>query len=159
MKRKKKWFSPLFITFPTSISNFPPSLYNFPSFPLNFNPFFLFSLPLFSPIRQQKFPGQKSLGGTLPTCAPPVTPLQKGLWIPVVKAYTITRSCTKYHSEITGSYCKKKKKKKKKMALTVQIDHRYIEYSVYICQNKQYHFYDILECMSRETSFSTEDDN
>ena len=78
-KKKKERSSPLFRTFPTSISNFSPSLYYFPSFLLNFYPFPLFSLPLFSQfslspfflayfflIRQQKFPGQKSLGGTLP---------------------------------------------------------------------------------------------
>ena len=41
-------------------------------FLLPFPPLFPFFLASFFPIRQQKFPGQKSLGGTLPL---PVTPL------------------------------------------------------------------------------------
>ena len=75
-KKKKKRSSPLFMTFPTSISNFPPSFYNFPSFLLNFHPF---SLPSFFPMRQQKFPGQKTVGAICPPAPPPppppVTPL------------------------------------------------------------------------------------
>ena len=59
-------------------SNFPPSLafpctILFPFFSSQFSPIFPFFL-----IRQQKFPGQKSLGGTLPPpCPPPVTSLHK----------------------------------------------------------------------------------
>ena len=45
-----------------------------------FTTFPFFSLPPFFPIRKQTFPGQKSLGGTLPPLLPPpppVTPLCK----------------------------------------------------------------------------------
>ena len=63
-KKKKKRSSPLFITFPTSISNCPSSLLQFSFFSSQFSP--LFPLPFFFPIRKQKFPGQNSLGGTLP---------------------------------------------------------------------------------------------
>ena len=57
---------------PFQIFQFP--FYNFSSFLLNFHPFFL--APFF-PIRQQEFPGQKSLGALCPPapCPPPVTPL------------------------------------------------------------------------------------
>ena len=48
-----------------SIFNFPPFPFYFPSFLLKFPPFQFF-LPSFSPIGQEKFPGQKSLAGTLP---------------------------------------------------------------------------------------------
>ena len=63
------------MTFPTSIFNLPPSLFQFSFFSSQFSPFFHFFLASFFPIRQQKFPSQKSLGGTLPPCPPPVTPL------------------------------------------------------------------------------------
>ena len=53
-----------FVTFLPSIFNFPPSLLRFSFFSSPFPPF---SLPLFYPgIRQQKFPGDKCQGGTLP---------------------------------------------------------------------------------------------
>ena len=68
-KKKKKRSSPLFITFPTSISNFPPPLLQFSFFSSQFSPLFLAS---YFPIRQQKFPGQKSRGGGTLL---PVTPL------------------------------------------------------------------------------------
>ena len=83
-KKKKKSPHPLstLLTFPTSISNFPnfpSSLLQFSTFLLQFSffssqfyPFFHFSLPLFFPIRRQKFPGQKSREGHSaspgPTC-------------------------------------------------------------------------------------------
>ena len=72
-QKGKKKASTLFISFPTYHLLF----LNFPSFLLNFHPFSLFILASFFPIRQQRFPGQKSLGGTLPPPrpAPPVTPL------------------------------------------------------------------------------------
>ena len=54
--------SPHFATFPP-IFNFPPSLFRF-SFSI-FPFFFFFSFPLFSPIGQQKFPGEKSLAMAL----------------------------------------------------------------------------------------------
>ena len=63
---KKIRSSPLVITFPTSISNFPPSFLKFSFFSSPYSPLFPFFLASFFPIRQQKFPGQKSLGGTLP---------------------------------------------------------------------------------------------
>ena len=67
--KEKKKSSPLFITFSPSISNFPPSLLQFSFFPPQFSPLFPFFLASFYPIRHQKFPRQKSLGGTLPpTC-------------------------------------------------------------------------------------------
>ena len=73
-KAKKKKSSHLFYNF--SYFNFPPSLLQFSFFSSQFSPLFPFFLASFFPIRQQKFPGQKSLGGTLPPCPPPpVTPL------------------------------------------------------------------------------------
>ena len=75
-KKKKKKKGPhlfstsfyLFITFPSSIYNFPSSLIQFSFFSSQFLPLSHFSLPLFPffPICKQKFPCQKSLGGTLP---------------------------------------------------------------------------------------------
>ena len=65
-KKKKKGSSPLFITFPTSISYFPLSLLQFSFFSCQFSPLFPFFLASFFPIRQQKFPNQKSRGDTLP---------------------------------------------------------------------------------------------
>ena len=71
-KKKKKRSSPLFTTFPTSISNFPPSLlqfYNFPSY--------LFSIfthsPFFSPIHQSKNFPVRSLWRHSAPFPPPVT--------------------------------------------------------------------------------------
>ena len=65
-----KWF------FPVENSHFGRPKTNFRCFQFSFfssqfSPLFLFSLPPFPPICQQKFPGQKSLGGTLsPAPAP-----------------------------------------------------------------------------------------
>ena len=72
---EKKRSSPHFVTFPPSIFIFHLPFYNFSSLLLNFHPFSLFSLPLFFPVGQQKFSGQKSLGGTLPPAPLPVMPL------------------------------------------------------------------------------------
>ena len=65
-KKKKKRSSPLFLTF--SCFHF-----QFSTFSPQFSPLFPFFLASFFPIRQQKFPGQKSLGGH--SAPPPVTPL------------------------------------------------------------------------------------
>ena len=75
-KKKKKKSSPLFITFPTSISNFPPSLLQFYFFSSQFLPLFHFSLPLFSRYVSKNFP-VRSLGGghSAPHAPLPVTPL------------------------------------------------------------------------------------
>ena len=73
-KAKKLFWNSFLIPF--SIFHLP--LYILPSFLLHFPPFAFF-LADFFPIGQQKFPGQKSLGGTMPPCPsppPPVTPLQ-----------------------------------------------------------------------------------
>ena len=73
-KKKKKRSSPLFLTF--SCFHF-----QFSTFSSQFSPLFPFFLASFFPVRQQKFPGQKSLGGTLPPLPPPppppVTPLPR----------------------------------------------------------------------------------
>ena len=81
-EKQKKGSSPLFVTFPTSISNFPPSLLQFSFFSCQFSSLFHFFLASFFPIRQQKFPDQNSRGGgggggrTLPPLPPlPVMPL------------------------------------------------------------------------------------
>ena len=71
-KKKKKRSSPLFITFPTPISNFPSSLLQFSFFSPQFSPLFPFFLASFFPICKHKFPGQKFLGGTLPPCPLPM---------------------------------------------------------------------------------------
>ena len=76
MKNKKKsphLFLELFLL-PFPIFKFPLQFSFFSSQFLPLSPFFL---AYFFPIRQQKFPGQKSLGGTLPPAPPPppVTPL------------------------------------------------------------------------------------
>ena len=55
-KKKKKRSSPLFLTFSCFHSQFS-------TFSSQFSPLFPFFLASFFPIRQQKFPGQKSLGG------------------------------------------------------------------------------------------------
>ena len=68
-EKQKKKSPPLFITFPTSISNFPPSLLQFSFFSSQFShlfPLFPFSLASFFPIGQQKFPGHKSWGHSAP---------------------------------------------------------------------------------------------
>ena len=57
--KNKKKSSPHFITF--SCFHF-----KFSTFSSQFSPLLPFSLPFFPPIRRQKFPGQKSLGSTLP---------------------------------------------------------------------------------------------
>ena len=65
-KNQKKKSSPHSVTFPPSIlpfAIFRLPFFDFPSFLVHF-PFF--SLPLFFLLCQQKFPGQKSLGATLP---------------------------------------------------------------------------------------------
>ena len=62
--KKKTKSSPHFPTFPHSNFNFPPSLLQF-SFSSQFSPLFPFFLATFFPVGQQKFPGQKSLAGTL----------------------------------------------------------------------------------------------
>ena len=69
-QKKKKKSSPHFVIFPPSISIFHLPFFNLHSFCSIFS-FFLASL---FPVGQQKFPDQKSLGGTLPFC-PPVMPL------------------------------------------------------------------------------------
>ena len=61
-KKKKKRVLTSFYSF--SYFQFKFSTFPFTNFLLYFSIFTLF--PFFSPIRQQKFPGQKSLGGTLP---------------------------------------------------------------------------------------------
>ena len=74
--KKKKRSSPHFVTFPPYIFNFPPYCFNFPYF----SPFSLdFLAPLF-PVGQQKFQGQKSLGGTLPPAPPPACYATGGHW-------------------------------------------------------------------------------
>ena len=61
-----------FFLFPTPISNLPPYILQFSLFSSQFLPLFLFFLASFFPIRQQKFPGQKSRGvGTLLPLPPP----------------------------------------------------------------------------------------
>ena len=67
----KKRYSPHFVTFPPSIFYFPPSTFPFFLqfcffFFSQFSPFFIFSLPLFFPVGQQKCPRQKSLGALWP---------------------------------------------------------------------------------------------
>ena len=70
-------FSWFFSRVLTSFHNFSYFLVQFSTFPFTifllffsiFTPFPVF-LASFSPIRQQKFPGQKSLGGTLPPAPP-----------------------------------------------------------------------------------------
>ena len=62
-KKKKKKVSPLFRTF--SCFNF-----QFSTFSYQLSPLFHFFLTSFFPIRHHKFPGQKSLGGTLPPLPP-----------------------------------------------------------------------------------------
>ena len=79
-EKEKHLFLELFLL-PFQIFHLPfYNFHNFPSFLLNFHPFSLFFLASFFPIRQQKFPGQKSLGSTLPPapCPLPVTPLHAG---------------------------------------------------------------------------------
>ena len=73
-KQNKKKSSPLFITFPTSISNFPPSLLQFSFFYTQLSPLFPFSLPLFSRYFSKNFP-VRSLGELCPPAPPPDTPL------------------------------------------------------------------------------------
>ena len=69
-KKKKKKKGPLFIfhfgTFSTFHFQFLPSFLQFFFFSSPFPPFSIFFLASFFPVGQQKFPGQKSLGGTLP---------------------------------------------------------------------------------------------
>ena len=65
-RKEKKRSSPHFLTFPPSILNFPSSLLKFSFFYSRFSTLFHFFLASFFPVGQQKFPGQKSLGGTLP---------------------------------------------------------------------------------------------
>ena len=67
-KKKKKKVLSSFCNFSTSsfISNFPPSLLQFPFFSSQFSPLFTFSLPLLSPIGQQKISQSEVSGGTLP---------------------------------------------------------------------------------------------
>ena len=69
-KKKKKRSSPHFVRFPPSIVNFlPPFILQFSFFSSlvsHFPLFPFFPLPLFSPVGQQKFPGQKSLGVICP---------------------------------------------------------------------------------------------
>ena len=64
-----------FHSFHFQFSTFPFSLLQVSFFPSQFSPLFPFPLASLFPIRRQKFPRQKSLGGTLPPCPPPVTPL------------------------------------------------------------------------------------
>ena len=68
-KKGKKWSSPLYITFPTSISNIPPSLlqfsiffFQFSCYFFHFSPLFIFFLPFFSQSVSENFP-VRSLGG------------------------------------------------------------------------------------------------
>ena len=72
-KKKKKKSSHFFYNFSYfhfQYSTFPfYNFYNFPSFLLIFTPFH--QLFPFSPICQQKFPSEKSLGGTLSPARPP----------------------------------------------------------------------------------------
>ena len=69
IKKKSPHFFLLHFLLPFPI--FHLRFYNFPSFLLNFHPF---SLSPFFLIRRQKFPGQKSLGGTLPPLSAPRPP-------------------------------------------------------------------------------------
>ena len=79
----KKEKGPLLIFKLFSFLHFQFSIFHFTIFLLffsNFSPFSTFFLASFFPVGQQKFPGQKSLGGTLPLPLPPpppVTPLPK----------------------------------------------------------------------------------
>ena len=65
-EEKKMVFSSFLELLPPSIFNFPPPFSNFPSFLHS-----IFSLPLFFPVGQQKFPDQKSLGALCPPAPPP----------------------------------------------------------------------------------------
>ena len=92
-KKGKKKSSPLFISFPTSISNFPPSLSQFSFFSSKLSPLFPFFLASFFPIRQQKFPGHKFRGGAL---CPPVTPLvyiHSQFFISISCSFFLTGTC------------------------------------------------------------------
>ena len=80
--KKKKKSSPLFITFPTSISNFPPSLLQFSFFSSQFSPLFLFlsiftpfPLPLFFWYVSKNFLVRSLWGALCPPVLPPVTQL------------------------------------------------------------------------------------
>ena len=78
-KKKKKRSSPLFIAFPTSVSNFSPSLLQFSFFSSQFSPPFpLFPL-FFFPNTSAKISRSEVSGGAVcppPPPPPPVTPLQ-----------------------------------------------------------------------------------
>ena len=81
-KRKKKNLLLIFLLI-ISLSNFSSFHFQFSIFPftiflLFFSIFLPFFLASFFPVGQQKFPGQKFLGGTMPP-APPVTPLLSNL--------------------------------------------------------------------------------
>ena len=77
-KKKKKKSSPLFIIFPTSISNFPSSLLQFFFFSSLFSSQFSPLFPcLFFPRYVSKIFPVRSLGGTLPPCPLPVMPLMQ----------------------------------------------------------------------------------
>ena len=92
--RFEKWKAKDFSLLPVSIFRLP--FYNFPSFPLHFpSPFSFFSLASLFLIDQQKFPSQKSLGGTLPPCPPPVTALMESPhWSEILDLRSHVRSPT-----------------------------------------------------------------
>ena len=72
-KRERKSSSPLFITFPTSISNFPPSLLQFSQFSFfssQFSPLFPFFPCLFFPNTSAKLSRSEISGGALCPPAP-----------------------------------------------------------------------------------------
>ena len=107
-QRKRKRSSPLFITFPTSITIFPPfllqiSLISF--FSSQFSPIFHsfpFSLAPFFPIRQQKFSSQK--GGAL--CHPPPTCYATGVNSPYPYAIFCAQSSGNPELNFTPIACR-----------------------------------------------------
>ena len=90
--KARKKSSPHFVTFSPSIFNFSPSPFRFSSFSAPFSLFFLASI---FPVGQLKFPGQKSLVGTMPPAC--YTPLC--VWLCVVcvcvRLSKMTNSATK----------------------------------------------------------------
>ena len=86
-KKKRKKILTHFYNF----SSFHFQFSTFPSVILNFHPF---SVASFFPIRQQKFPGQKSLGALCPTSCPPPLPVMP----------LRSTSCVVYSKQLNGHY-------------------------------------------------------
>ena len=100
-KKKKKRSSPLFITFPTSISNFPPFLSQFSFFSSQFSPLCPFFPCLFFPDTSAKISRLEVSGGTLLPATPlPVTPLSAstiiGKWWWLCTLNTLVNSLGRY---------------------------------------------------------------